>query len=217
MAATNRSTGKPDLSVVSDKPTFTGGVDPDEVDAMVKARVDAMVKAEESNAVALSVFNREELADIESFDDAMKLAVKQFGNVILAHEDKNLGSGFRLTSDEDKYKLIGVPLILLDWRFNPGEFGDDFGSITAVAQGEDGKSNKLIINDGGTGICKDLKEYTQKTNRMGGLLCRRGLRVSEYDTDLDSGKPISKMTVMEYHRDGKKTGRGKTFYLDFSA
>src|SRR6185369_14858643 len=115
------------------------------------------------------------------------------------------------------YKLIKVPLLLLDWRFNPGEYGDDFVSITGVSQDEMGKANKVIINDGSTGICKDLREYTQKTGRMGGLFCRRGLRVSEYDTDLETGLPINKMLVREYLKEGKKIGKGKTFYLDFSA
>lgn len=204
------TTGKPvtpKLSVVQgDNKGIVTGEEINEVDAVAKGKI-----------VSASLFSREELSEIESFDDAMKLAQAQFGTVINAHEDKNLGSGFRLTTDEDKFKLIKVPLLLLDWRFNPGEHGDDFVSITCISQQENGQANKLIINDGGTGICKDLKEYTAKTGRMGGLFCRRGLRVSEYDTDAETGLPIGKMMVADFHKTGHKVGKGKTFYLDFSA
>jgi hypothetical protein len=160
-------------------------------------------------------FSQEALANLETWDDALRLATTEFGGVILAHEDKDLGTGFRLTDDDEKYRLIGVPILLLDWRFNPGDFGDDFVSIQAMTQDEAGKASKLIINDGGSGICRDLKTYTKKTGRMGGLICRRGLRVSEYDTIADkdhpdNGKPAPRDYV-------GKTGKGKTFYLDFGA
>lgn len=193
--------------VARSKPADTGIVTGDEID-----QVEAMVGHEIESFS--SVFTNEELANVESFSDAVKLAADEFGGVINAHEDKNLGTGFRLTSDEDKYRLIGVPLLLLDWRFNPGDFGDDYVSIHAVQQNEDGSASKLVINDGGTGICRDLKVYTQKTNRMGGLFVKRGLRVSEYDTIADGGPDNGKPAPRNYKG---KTGKGKTFYLDFSA
>lgn len=182
------------------------------------APTSGLVTAEELDnggeiVVAGSTFDHEALASIDSFSDAIRLATGMFGGVINAHEDVNLGTGFRLTSDEDKFRLCGVPLLLLDWRFNPGDYGDDYVSVHAIQQDENGKAIKLVINDGGTGICRDLRKYTEKTGRMGGVFCRRGLRVSEYDTVLDgpdAGKPAPRDYV-------GKTGKGKTFYLDFSA
>lgn len=160
------------------------------------------------------IFTHDDLAEIETFADAMALAVRQFGGVINAHEDKNLGTGFRLTDDEDKFRLVGVPMLLLDWNFNPGDFGDDYISIRVLTQDEAGKANKFVLNDGGSGICRDLREYTRKTNRKGGLFVRRGLRVSEYATIADknhpdNGKPAPRSYI-------GPTGKGKTFYLDFS-
>jgi hypothetical protein len=167
--------------------------------------------------VEADAFSRDELAGISSFQDAMALATSQYGGVIQAHDDPNLGTGFRIATEDDKYRLQGVPLLLLDWRFNEGDFAEDYVSIHAIQQEESGKAVKWVINDGGTGICKDLREYTVKTNRKGGVFLRRGLRVSEYPTDVDSGLPLSKSQEKEYIRDGRKVGKGKTFYLDFSA
>lgn len=165
-----------------------------------------------ANAPA-DLFSREDYANIGSIADAMALAREEFGTVINAHEDKNLGTGFRVAEKEDKFRLIKVPLFLLDWRFNAGDFTDDYVSIHAIQQAEDGTAIKWVINDGGQGIARDLREYTIKTGRKGGLMCRRGLRVSEYDTILegpDAGKPAPRGYV-------GKTGRSETFYLDFSA
>lgn len=164
-----------------------------------------------------NLFSREQLAGIESFSDAMSLAAAEFGGVITASDDPNLGTGFRVTTEDDKLRLMGVPLLLLDWRFNEGDYGDDYVSIHAIQQDESGKAVKLVINDGGTGICRDLREYTQKTGRKGGLFVRRGLRVSEYPTDVETGLPLSKLEHREFLKEGRKVGQGRTFYLDFSA
>lgn len=176
-----------------------------------------LVTAEEVESgqamVVHDAFDRDDYANISSMSDAFGLAKAEFGNVILAHEDKNLGTGFRVADEDDKYRLMKVPLFLLDWRFNSGDFAEDYVSIHAIQEMEDGSLTKWIINDGGTGICKDLREYTNKTGRKGGVMLRRGLRVSEYDTILDgpdAGKPAPRDYV-------GKTGKGKTFYLDFSA
>lgn len=184
---------------------------------MVASRKPEAQKVPAQEIEQSTLFDHDQLASIESFSQAVALATETFGGVVNAHEDPNLGTGFRLTTDEDKYRLCGVPLLLLDWRFNAGDYGDDYVSVHAIQQDENGKAIKLVINDGGTGICRDLRTYTEKTGRKGGVFCRRGLRVSEYDTDAETGLPIGKMMVAEYHKAGKKVGKGKTFYLDFSA
>ena len=194
---------KTDAEIAASQKATTGLVSPDEIDGKELAVSDS--------------FDNETLANIDTFAEAMALAVETFGGVVNAHEDKNLGTGFRLTDDEDKFRLMGVPLLLLDWRFNPGDYGDEFVSIHAIQQNDDGSATKLVLNDGGSGICRDLKRYTEKTGRKGGLFVRKGLRVSEYPTDTETGLPLSKVTENEYRRDGRKVGKGKTFYLDFSA
>jgi hypothetical protein len=190
----------------------------DEEIAASTAITEGIVGAEEletsgTDIVRSDPFDRDDYANIGSMQDAMALARAEFGDVILAHEDKNLGTGFRVAEEDDKFRLIKVPLFLLDWRFNTGDYAEDYVSIHAVQEAEDGSVVKWIINDGGTGICRDLREYTRKTGRKGAVFCRRGLRVSEYDTILEgpeAGKPAPRDYV-------GRTGKGKTFYLDFSA
>lgn len=170
-------------------------------------------------------FTREQYAGIENFDQAIALAEAEFGTVVIASDDPLLGTGFKKTTDEDKDRLVGVPLLLLDWRFNSGDYGDkEYVSIHAVSS-VDGKAQKWILNDGGSGIYRDLKEYTTKTGRQGGLAVRKGLRSSTYPTNPEKdglpgvkpGAPLSRDQEMTLLSQGKRPGKGKTFYLDFSA
>jgi hypothetical protein len=160
-------------------------------------------------------FGKQDRTDISSWDDAVRLAQGEFGTVLQIH-DTELGDGFRVASEEDERRLIGVPLMLLEWRWNDGDFGE-YVSVVAIAQGENGQATKWIINDGSTGIREQIRDFETKYERNGGLMVRNGLRVSDYHTDLDTGMPISKKDVVEYHKDGRKTGKGHTFYLDTSA
>ena len=162
-------------------------------------------------------FTREQYSGIDSFQQALDAAAVAFGGVVAAHDDPLLGTGFKIATEDDKKRLIGVRMLLLDWRFNAGEYGDDFVSIHAVADAVNGKTSKWILNDGGTGICRDLREYSGKTNRFGGLYLEKGLRVSEYPTDADTGTPLTPMMHKQYLIDNKPVGKGRTFYLDYSA
>lgn len=160
-------------------------------------------------------FTKDARTEISSWDDALRLMQSEYDTVLNIHETE-LGDGFRVASDDDMRRLIGVPLMLLEWRRNDGDFSS-FISIVAVAQNDNGTASKWIINDGGTGIMAQVLDFETKYSRNGGLVCRKGLRVSDYFTDQETGKPISKKELIEYHKTGKATGKGRTFYLDTSA
>jgi hypothetical protein len=167
-----------------------------------------------------SSFTRAELSSVESFDDALRLLQAQGETIVAAHETE-LGDGFRLATEEDKRRLIGVPLLLLEWMFYQGDFGD-FVSIKVVAQSENGQASKWILNDGSTGICADLRDFTTKTGRTKGLLVRKGLRASDYwiNAEKDSpdyGKPLSRTEHRTALANGLKVAPASTFYLDASA
>ena len=157
--------------------------------------------------------DKETLAGIQSWEDALALAQETYGDVA-AIEDTDLGDGFRRTDEDKKRRLIGVPLFFIEWAFYDGDFGE-FVSALIMAKTETG-DEKLVLNDGSTGINAQLKELTEKTGRTGGLLVRRGLRVSDYFTDAD-GMPISKKEYGRLLAAGIPTGKGHTFYLDTSA
>jgi hypothetical protein len=190
------------------------------------ARGERARKASTGEIVVMpQVFNREQLGAIDSFDAAMALAEQEFGSVVLAHEESLLGDGFRKAEDADKERLIGKPLLFLDWRFLPSDFGqDDWVFIHAVERGENGQAIKWMISDGGSGIARDLREYTAKTSRTGGMIVKNGLRKSSFyfDNNKDSdnfGKALSKSQVAEYMTTGraKTMAQATTYYLDTSA
>ncbi len=141
-------------------------------------------------------YDDEALRAIESFDDAMALAIQTVGDIETA--DSALGNGFALL--DNKATLVGAPSMFLSWTFNNGDFGE-FVSAHVVARNESGGGRKVIINDGSTGIYQQLRDYTDRTGRQGGLFVRKGLRQSVYDYTDDKGnkRPAT------------------TFYLDTSA
>lgn len=162
-------------------------------------------------------FNREQLGAIDSFDAAIALATAEYGDIVLADEQPLLGDGFRVADEDDKRSaLIGVPLLLLDWSFRESETGE-WVLIHAVQRTADGGAVKWVITDGGTGIAKDLKEFTEKTGRDGGMLVRKGLRVSDYYIDAETGTGLTKSQVREYMIAKKKMVEASTFYLDTQA
>lgn len=107
----------------------------------------------------------------------------------------DLGSGWSVLPTAEKSRLVGVPIIVLDWTFNEGDNGE-FVSARVITKANE----RLVLNDGSTGVCAQLRELEMREETRA-VYCKRGLRVSEYDyTD----------------KDGQKRP-AKTFYLDTSA
>jgi len=135
-------------------------------------------------------FSDETLAGIRSFSDAIGV-LKDSG--IVPESASDYGTGFHVA---DKATLVGVPFVALAWRFNtgayeraPGEVGD-FVSVECVTE----RGDKVVINDGSTGICRQLRAITDQREMRGhatpqhGLLCERGLAKSEYEYVDDKGR-----------------------------
>lgn len=132
----------------------------------------------------IRIYDDEDLRNISSFADAMAAAeaagpIEDFGSY---------GTGFQVA---DKNTLIGTPMVFLEWRYNSGDFGV-FVSIAAVT--EDGR--KIIINDGSSGICKQLQLVTDERvakkhpTPCAGLIVRNGLTRSDYTYTDDKGHEI---------------------------
>lgn len=170
---------------------------------------------EPGQAIVPVHFNREQLGAIDSFDAAIALATAEFGDIVLA--DAEVGDGFKVATDSDKRTtLSGSPLLLLDWSFRESETGE-WVLIHAVQRSDDGGVTKWVITDGSTGLCRELKEYEEKTGREGGMLVRNGLRVSDYYIDPETGTGLTKGQVREYMIAKKKMVEASTVYLDTSA
>ncbi len=158
-------------------------------------------------------YDADALRNIRSFEDAFALVESTYGPVVTA--DTELGDGFSLLEDKDKRRLVGVPIMFLSWSFTEGDYQSEFVSARIVTK--DG--GKYVVNDGGTGICAQLREFTETHNgRRGGLLARRGLRSSDYkvcDGTNGCGHPPQPVTNEAAHK-GKVTPAA-TFYIDTAA
>jgi hypothetical protein len=114
------------------------------------------------------------------------------GDIVSAAE---YGTGFEVLDKDAKGQLVGVPFIVLDWTLNEGDFGE-FVSLRLVTQ----DNRKLIVNDGSTGIAKQIREIAE-VGEQRALYVKKGLRRSDYEYTAKDGskKPAT------------------TFYLDTSA
>lgn len=161
----------------------------------------ATIKASERllpEMVKSLTWDEDTLRGINSFDDALALVEKTHGKVVEA--DQVMGDGFTLLSNADKGMLVGLPMLLMDWRFSDGNHGGKMVSIHLLVQNKDRSTSKYIVNDGSTGILEQLAALTIKTGQTGGLIVKRGFRVSEYDVEDEKGNII----------------QAKTYYLDTS-
>lgn len=123
------------------------------------------------------------LANINGFDSALA-ALENAG---IGYESiSDYGTGFSVT---DKEKLVGVPFIALEWRFNTGDFGSFVSAAIVTKTGQ-----KLILNDGSTGIREQFQMVSAKRSADGhkspqaGLMVPNGLSVSNYNYTDEKGE-----------------------------
>ena len=153
-------------------------------------------------------FTDDSLREIQTFDQAMSLVAEYTGGVIESIDD--YGNGFEVLPTADKPRLKGVPFMILEWRFAEGKEGEMVTAMIVTEQGE-----KLILNDGSTGVKDQLKRITAKRIADRGmnpvaaqtnLHCPRGVRVSTYPRKDETGAIML---------DGKGLPlMGTTIYLD---
>lgn len=162
------------------------------------------------------LFTDNDLSDIESWEQVLAMATAVAEGDVIPNAADVLGTGFRIADEDDKIRLQGVPLVLLQWFRNDGDFGT-FVSINAVQRHDNGSITKWVINDGSTGIAQQLMAYEAKTGSNGPLAVPKGLRASNYYIDAESGQTLTKTEEREYLASGRKMVPAHTFYLDTSA
>ena len=115
-----------------------------------------------------------------------------FGSDVLDIADE--GTGFAICENKDQ--LIGLPFVIIEFRRSDGDYGSFTSALVMTKNGD-----KFVVNDGSTGIHEQLSSLAARTGRNKGIVCKRGLRRSDYeyaDTD-GTMKPA------------------RTYYLDMSA
>jgi hypothetical protein len=83
---------------------------------------------------------------------------------------------------DNKAELLNLPFIITRWWFTEGDMGT-FVVLRCITR----DNRKLVVTDGSTGICAQLKKITLDTGKTANMVVRNGLRVSEYTADTESG------------------------------
>lgn len=158
-----------------------------------------------SKAVATREISNDELLEISSFEDAIALVEEVYGTVLLA--DQVIGNGFRMLAN--KSALVGKGIVLLKWKFLPGDFAREYVNMLIVT--EDG--DRYLVNDGSTGIAAQLREYSDRADRFGGMVVRNGFTESSYTFCSEPGCVLG----AKCQEEGHKRTPASTFYLDLTA
>lgn len=154
-------------------------------------------------AVLDGALSNDELANIDLQSARALLAT--------AGSADELGTGFRTV--KDKRQLIGLPFIIVNYRF----FEGDKGRFTAAfLVTDDGR--KIMITDGSTGIRDQLERWTSiNGGRMRAMAAQKGLRVSSYPF-CDNCRAPAPARATECPRCGNQDlSRSETFYIDETA
>lgn len=153
-----------------------------------------------------------DLRAIDNFDAAFRFIEDNYGDI----QDISgvLGTGFTLLKSDDKARLLGMPFIIIEYRFHDGDFGDaDFVAVHLVTK----DNGKYIITDGSTGIRAQLQQLAADTGRFGGIVVHGGLRVSEYDTcavkNCNLPRKASQNPCPSCGDESEKRGKGETYYI----
>ncbi|MGH7240423.1 MAG: hypothetical protein ACREHG_10245 [Candidatus Saccharimonadales bacterium] len=101
----------------------------------------------------------------------------------------------------DKADLINRPFYMVKWqthestRFTNSE-GEpaSFASILCCTVADKKVTGYFVVNDGSTGIARQLVTLETHTGKRGGIFCPKGLKVQEYTTEDERGNEIQATT-----------------------
>lgn len=146
------------------------------------------------------IIDERDLRNIGSLDDAFQFVNEQLGGM---ESFADYGTGFEVLDKRDKDRLVKTPFAILEWRFQQSkEYKSEFVSMLVVTKG----GEKFVVNDGSTGICKQLRQITDDRIRAGrkhpqtGLAVENGLRRSDYmfETTLPDGT-VDEISASTYY------------------
>ena len=149
-----------------------------------------------------SLFDDATLASITSWKEAGALLDRM---EVAPESASDYGTGFKVV---DKATLVGVPFLILEWRFSQGDFGP-FVSVSAVTKHDD----KVIFNDGSSGVRQQLQTVTDQRRERGhahpqaGLVCEEGLTKTSYFANAKTGETSNTPQT------GDGWGPASTYYI----
>jgi hypothetical protein len=178
---------------------------PTDIDSTVDTTVDSTVETAE--IVPSQGYSDQALKNVQTFEEAAALAAEVYG---LEYASDLIGDGFSLVKGDDaKRRLVGRPMVVMEWTFHPGDFGSEFVAARIVTPSDSGAAQKFIVTDGSTGIYKQLREMTDQYGKKGGMIVHSGFRESSY-----LFCSVCQQAVNPTHDPAHKVGPASTFYLD---
>lgn len=135
-------------------------------------------------------FDDDQLAAIRTTEDLKTLLAQEGVSLVDVSE---FGTGFELA---DSAALVNVPFVIVQSQVKDSDkFTDDDGNPAKFAVlhvvTQDGR--KLVITDGGTGICKQIQRMHSK-GTTAGIMVPKGLSESRYDYIDKDGKKTAAVT-----------------------
>lgn len=146
----------------------------EEVPEVLPERITNAVTGEVTAARMRPVFEDEQLQNVSNFEDAIALLDGQYSDA------SELGSGFEILSSKDQ--LVDKEFVIVQWNFYTGDMGEFCAMHVMTRDG-----GKYIVNDGSTGIYKQLRGFTNNTGKRSGMVCRHGLTRSDYKFTDENG------------------------------
>ena len=126
------------------------------------------------------VLRKDSLADVKTFADALALLSDAGIDVVSTTE---YGDGFVM--ERNLRSLVGIDFVILDTQFSTGDFGEFV--ILRIVTTDD---RKLIITDGSTGICQQMRDITSKAGRTTGFAVKGGLVESNFRFNEQTGNVV---------------------------
>lgn len=166
---------------------------------MGKAADQAKPAAEVMKVTQARQFSDADLAALASWDD-IAIAVRE--KALETVDISDFGTGFEVLDKKDKARLVEEPFAILDWRFNPGDFGESFVSMLVLTQA----GKKYVVNDGGTGIRQQMQTLTSQ------LAAKLGVDEDKARAVVKCPKGLTRSDYQYVDGDGEKKP-ATTFYL----
>jgi hypothetical protein len=141
-----------------------------------------LLEAKATGDMALAYADDDAVSQVESWEEVGQLPADKVQVV----------KGF--VKLDDKSKLINIPFFIRKLWFTEGEMGQ-FVVMQIVTKypikTDSGETSTVIVTDGSTGICNQLRESVMDTGKTTGIIVRNGLRVSQYTADTDEGPKLA--------------------------
>lgn len=131
-------------------------------------------------------FSTPELAEIETFHDAVDILVEKG---IIDEERANELNGFPLMPASYKESLIGQPFLIIQAQMMQGKAGTDYVEMVTITT----TNVRATVRDSSRGIAEQMRRAiaAQGKGVICGMWVRKGLRYDEYPfDDVATGKRV---------------------------